>query len=348
SDGASDLPTADFSGTPLAICAGSDVTFTNASTAGSSPIVSYLWDFGDGFTGNQPNPVHEYNLAGLFPVTLIATDVNGCQGLTQKNAYVQVNNTPSADFTANNTLSCTTPFPVNFVTVNPVVGTTHQWNLGNGSLPVVKNPTTTYNNTGSYTVTHIVTDPVGCSDTVTKVNYIQVGSPQINFQVSSAVICAGESVSFNCGGAPGSIISWNFGNGQNSANCAQTVIYPNPGTYIASLTLTDPSGCSYSASQPITVNPRPVVDFTISDTLLCEAPHIATLTSTGSAGVTYNWGFGDGATGTGATVSHTWPTLPINSLTGQPYFWDISLQVTNQFGCVDALTKPAYLNTGQT
>ena len=341
-------PQPNFSAAPLLLCAGTPVTFQNLSQPGSGPILSYTWGFGDGTTNTSQNPSHIYTQGGLYVVTLIATDVNGCTDLEQKNSYVEVKNSPIADFTANNTLSCNTPFNVNFVTTTNSLGVAHFWSFGNGSTAITANPSTTYNTTGSYTVTHIMSDPAGCSDTVVKTNYIQVGSPTINFQVSTNNACVGQGITFSCGGAPGSIVNWNFGNGQTSNQCQTTVSYAAPGNYTATISITDPSGCTYNASQPITINPNPVVNFTVSDTLLCEAPHVVTFTSPNTAGSTYQWNFGDGTTGTGANPTHTYPTLPLNSATGQPYFWDVSLQVTNAFGCSSSLSKDNYVNTGQT
>jgi PKD domain/Secretion system C-terminal sorting domain len=42
----------------------------------SSNATSYHWDFGDGGIDSVAQPLHQYNAAGLYPVTLIATD--GC------------------------------------------------------------------------------------------------------------------------------------------------------------------------------------------------------------------------------------------------------------------------------
>jgi len=50
-----------------------EFTFTNQSQYAGS----YLWDFGDGGTSAQINPVHKYNLAGNYRVTLYAT-LGGC------------------------------------------------------------------------------------------------------------------------------------------------------------------------------------------------------------------------------------------------------------------------------
>jgi len=38
---------------------------------------SWLWDFGDGTTSNEQNPVHVYESGGFYTVTLTATDKNG-------------------------------------------------------------------------------------------------------------------------------------------------------------------------------------------------------------------------------------------------------------------------------
>ncbi len=341
-------PTAAFTAAPLAMCAGTEVTFTSQSTQGSGPITGWQWDFGDGTTNATQAPKHTYGQAGNFAITLVVTDVNGCTNLLQKPTYLLINPSPLADFTANNTLSCTTPFNVNFLTLSPVPATAHFWSFGNGGTAITSNPSTTYNAIGSYTVTHIVSDPVGgCADTVTKVNYIQVGSPNIAFQVSKSTACVGEAIAFSCGAAPGSAVSWNFGNG-TSNQCSVVRNYTTPGTYNVTITITDPSGCTYTASQPIVIHPLPTVSFTVSDTLLCEAPHVVTFTSTGSAGTTYAWNFGDGTTGTGPANTHTYPTLPINTSSGQPYLWDVSLTVTNNFGCTSSLSKNGYVNTGQT
>lgn len=40
-------------------------------------IVSYYWDFGDGDTSEEPNPIHTYKEAGNYTVTLTVTDDDG-------------------------------------------------------------------------------------------------------------------------------------------------------------------------------------------------------------------------------------------------------------------------------
>lgn len=67
---------------PLTI--GETAVFTNTST-GTEPI-SYLWDFGDGSTGDLQDPTHVYTASGTYTVTLMAT--NGVTSVAQDTVVV--------------------------------------------------------------------------------------------------------------------------------------------------------------------------------------------------------------------------------------------------------------------
>lgn len=54
------------------------VEFQNNSTIASGSIVSYAWDFGDGNSSTEENPIHAYAGLGLYEVVLTATSDLGC------------------------------------------------------------------------------------------------------------------------------------------------------------------------------------------------------------------------------------------------------------------------------
>ncbi|MBW4888859.1 gliding motility-associated C-terminal domain-containing protein [Mucilaginibacter sp. HMF5004] len=56
------------------------VSFTNTSTNADS----YIWDFGDGTTSTDVNPVHFYTAKGDYTVTLTATNQNTCNNAVSK------------------------------------------------------------------------------------------------------------------------------------------------------------------------------------------------------------------------------------------------------------------------
>ena len=44
-----------------------------------NPAGAVTWDFGDGITSSEPNPVHTYADTGQYTISLTATAANGCQ-----------------------------------------------------------------------------------------------------------------------------------------------------------------------------------------------------------------------------------------------------------------------------
>jgi PKD repeat protein len=74
-----DVPTVAFTASPTSGPAPLAVTFT--ATSGGSPT-SWSWDFGDGGTASQQNPVHTYLSAGTYTVTLTVTNECGSDTAT--------------------------------------------------------------------------------------------------------------------------------------------------------------------------------------------------------------------------------------------------------------------------
>ena len=67
-------PTVNFSASPTSGTASLAVTFTNSS---SGNVTSYSWNFGDGSTSTEQNPVHTYATSGIYSVILTATGPGG-------------------------------------------------------------------------------------------------------------------------------------------------------------------------------------------------------------------------------------------------------------------------------
>ncbi|MES2006905.1 MAG: PKD domain-containing protein [Patescibacteria group bacterium] len=79
-------PVANFDGNPLTGTAYLPVHFTDEST--NNPT-SWLWDFGDGSTSTEQNPIHIYGTTGTFTVELTATNADGSDSFTRV-AYISV------------------------------------------------------------------------------------------------------------------------------------------------------------------------------------------------------------------------------------------------------------------
>lgn len=71
------LPVAAFSFSPPNPSTQTDVVFDNASNDPDGQLTSYAWDFGDGTSSSEQNPVHRYESDGLFEITLVVSDDRG-------------------------------------------------------------------------------------------------------------------------------------------------------------------------------------------------------------------------------------------------------------------------------
>ena len=69
-----DKPRADFSFSPAQIAVGNSISFTDRSTG---TVASWLWDFGDGSTSTEQNPIHFYRTGGNYTVSLTASNLAG-------------------------------------------------------------------------------------------------------------------------------------------------------------------------------------------------------------------------------------------------------------------------------
>ena len=68
-----DAPVANFSFNPASpVCLNQSMQFTNSSTG----ALSYYWDFGDGTTSTQVNPIHNYTTPGTYTITLTVSNGN--------------------------------------------------------------------------------------------------------------------------------------------------------------------------------------------------------------------------------------------------------------------------------
>ena len=176
-------PTANFTATPLSVCAGSPVNFTNTSSAnGASPIVFNSWNFGDGVSFVGQNATHVYDTPGTYPVTLVVTNANGTADAEVKPGYITVKPAPTASFSILGQ-GCTVPLTLTFNNTSSTgAGFTYAWNFGPNQNSNVQNPPSqTYNSVGTFPISLTVTNPTtGCSSTVVQQIEVSNYQAQIN------------------------------------------------------------------------------------------------------------------------------------------------------------------------
>ncbi len=331
------IPTTNFTANVLTGCTPLTVNFTDLSTPGDGALTNWLWDFGDGGSSVLQNPTHVYNTAGTFKVSLSVTDANGCMKKEIKNSYITVSATPTASFTGAPTLSCAPPLTVNFTNTS-TGGLSYAWDFGDGNTSALQNPSNNYAASGDFAVTLIVTGQSGCTDTITRNNYININTYNSSFSADITNGCNPMTVNFT-DLSPGAVSwSWNFGDGtpvNNTQNPSHT--YTIVGSYNVTLISTNAIGCTDTTTinNYITVNTSPTVSFTADDTTSCSNPFTVNFTDLSPGAVSWSWNFGDGTpVSNNQNPSH-------NYLNFGNY--DVSLTITDGNGCTGTLTKNNYI-----
>jgi PKD repeat protein len=244
------LPEVVGTASPSVFMHSANASFTAQASEGT-PGYTYTWQFGDGNTSFDQNPVHYYT-TGRHVATVVVRDAMG--------------------MTASWSTDVKVPSPTMNVTVSPSVGYSslnasfsaqaqggtpgyaYLWQFGDGTTSEVQNPTHHYS-VGNYTVTLVVTDAAGMTASWT-------GSITVKWPLTVGLTCQLDpyilyTEDFSCspdqGLAPYTFY-WDFGDGQSS-----TVQNPShylvPGSHTITLTVGDSAGETVQKQVAVTVNP---------------------------------------------------------------------------------------------
>ena len=157
-------------------CVPHTVSFIENSAGGTS----YIWDFGDGSpVSNTQTPVHTFENAGLFNVSLTVSAPGGCADEIST-INVIVADTAIAEFISDPAFPVEMSLPTTTVvfTDKSVNAGSWQWDFGDGIVSTDMNPSHTYATPGTYFVTLSVNNSEGCRSEVTHGPYI-VAMPEL-------------------------------------------------------------------------------------------------------------------------------------------------------------------------
>jgi PKD repeat protein len=201
---------------------------------------------------------------------------------------------------------------------------TESWDLGDGRIVAVNNPTIVYPTAGVYNVKVTVKNPVGetsYSAPITVVPHVTA-----KFSAGDDTPGLGQEVAFtNTGGGQQPVqYRWDFGDGSTSADAHPSHIFSNPGTYNVKLIAENAFGIS-ETSQLVTVGSPPKADIMVAESAPAGT-HLAgevVLANGQSADTEYSWEMGDGRHYNSAKISHAYRQ------TGDYY---VTMTARNEFG----------------
>lgn len=247
-------------------CAPFTVQFMDESVG---PRDSWTWSFGDGENSNDTNPIHIYDSAGTYTVSL-RIDHAATEGTDTevKKRFVIVGESVS-EFEASDSVGC----PGLEVIFTPtVVGgvTTYRWDFGDGTAASTdSSPTHIYSNPGNYDVSLQVTGGCGVASLTDSGLITILSCPTIAIDQDTTECCAPCMIQFfdlttvDSGESSVDQWEWDFGNVTQSADQNPIATFDTAGVYTITLTATSPTAGAATDSfvDYITIHEATTADF---------------------------------------------------------------------------------------
>ncbi len=213
---------------------------------------------------------------------------------------------PLASFSASS-LSGTAPLQVSFTDSSTGSPTSWNWDFGDGASSTEQNPTHTYSAPGTYTATLTASNGNGTSSTSAVITVLQPVLPVADFSSNVSSGNAPLTVQFTDLSQNAAAWNWDFGDGASSTEQNPSHTYSTAGTYTVTLEASNANGTD-SKSSTITVLRQPVppvADFSSSVTE-GYAPLTVQFTDLSQNAAEWSWDFGDGASSSEQSPSHTY------------------------------------------
>lgn len=356
-------PAASFKPDATAGCNPLTVSFSSTSVPGDSAITSTSWDFRNGDSKTGQTVQYTYNKAGKFGIYLKVTDKNGCSGFISSDSIIRVVNKPVVNFTASDTAACSPPLNVSFLNLSGGASElTYLWNYGNGKTSTDVSNSSTYDAKGSFSVKLTATDQFGCSSTLEKKNYINVGNPTGSISiydykmnpVTNTRLCSGAyTFVFSAGNMP--VCTWTITDNNKTTTISgkSSITYTIKDTGSVKLNFiygNDPS-CTDVIQKTFTKN-NVKANFATDIDRYCALPQKINLTSSAENAVSYSWFIDKKLFASTANSSYTITASDIPPQTYEQLYQHeidsvslpIKLLVTNSDGCTDSVIRSTYLS----
>ena len=324
-----------FTIAPSVLCKKTQIQFSSSSTTTDTQIAKYEWNWGTGnFIQNPKQVDYVFNSTGNYNIQLKITDRNGCSDTSTTKIKI---GGPEAQFDALNPSGCmglTVNFKDNSSSDGQNAIINRKWIFGDGGFATTLDSAYQYQylSPGFFDVKLIVSDAVGCIDSLTKNGLIVASNPKANFSVYDSISCPGKPIQF-ISSSIGAITNydWTLGEGKSSTLKNPINTYQKTGNYDVQLKITDKYGCKDSLlKSSFIIIDTPTAKINISDSIGSCPPLLVKFTNNSSFYKKIKWEFGDGDIALIDTPSHIYTA---------PGDYTAKLTVTSSGGCINSTSK---------
>ncbi|MCD9147779.1 PKD domain-containing protein [Pseudophaeobacter flagellatus] len=293
----------------------------SGSQASDSPITRFHWTFGDGSQSNAAQTQKSYAAPGQYRVVLRVEDdsAHPCNfGLSTR--LVIVNARPIAEAGRNQSAIVGQSVRFNGGASYDIDGgiSAYQWDMGDGTRLSGETVDHVFEKEGKYDVALRVIDGSGVAND-SRVDRMQVvvnAPPEPQFTIPERPISVAEVATLDASASTdgdGAILSyqWDFGDGVVAEGPRVNYAWSQPGVFPVTLTVLDDSGTASALqrlTRNVTVDAAPVADAGPDQYVTASEVRFDGRGSWDAEGqiTSYDWDFGDGTTGQGATVDHAY------------------------------------------
>jgi len=221
----------------------------------STGALGYSWNFGNGTTSGDINPVATYTAQGNYTITLAAANLHGC--IDSAKGDVQIYAYPSVQSVTVTPSEGCQPVDAQFA-VLATNANNYIWNFGDGSSTATTSPVIShvYADTGVYSATVEVYNYGTCGDTILLPDTVTVHIvPQAGFDYSmnETIDSAIGAVQFVNTSLNASSYVWEFGDGDSSSLVNPTHTYPGIDNFDVVLIASTQYGCKDTVAKSIFV-----------------------------------------------------------------------------------------------
>ncbi|MEJ7735837.1 MAG: PKD domain-containing protein [Chitinophagaceae bacterium] len=237
-----------FSPDRKALCDSGTIYFTNY-TIGNDPVVSSKWDFGDGVSSLDIDPIHYYDKPGRYLASLSVNTLNGCS----KTLYdtIRVYRTPDPVILTNNAVCINTPLILNASSVQPDTGLVWKWTYSNGQTSTQQNPSVQFSRQGKETLNLEAANALGCKRSTVKSIMVN-GLPSVTV-LTEPVIPIGTGINLPVRYSENVVnYNWTPVKDLSCTNCPNPFASPKRTTRYT-VNVSDSNGCQNTRSLTVTV-----------------------------------------------------------------------------------------------
>ncbi|WP_187696275.1 PKD domain-containing protein [Xanthovirga aplysinae] len=314
-------------------CSGLEVRFYDQSTVLSANISAWNWDFGDGQTSDEQNPVHVYEEPGEYLVSLWVESEYGCISETTIEKTITVFPSPALDY--NFFQACATGYLSRFEAEASVADDSGiiEWEW------VIKNSITNQSfysteqqaefnlQEGEYEVYLSARAGNGCMVQVERTEMVYpIESLSPDFSWSNA--CQNEEITFTLNEESNrpeiKVYYWDFGDGEFSGEEQPIHVFKDEGEYEVNLQITyEGEACIKDVSNSVYVGKKPEAEIYVSNSRGAY-PFEVEFENVSNYAESYSWYWGDELISESKELIYTFESIGT---------YEIKLVAKNREGC---------------